>query len=109
MDSKKIVPELGFAWEVLATPHVIGATIKGVNLQLPVSYAMPEWVHYWLVNVEAGRRQGPRPTREAIAAALDGIQALDLGGYVVAFRPDMQNGSRFVELTIVSSTGRTRQ
>jgi len=61
------------------------------------------------VIIEAVRRQGAKPTREGTASALDAMQGYDLGGYLVGFRPDMHNGSRFVELTIVSSTGRIRQ
>ena len=65
---------------------------------------MPE-----LPEVEAVRRQGPKPTREGIAAALDTMDSYDLGGYVVGFRPGMRTGSRFVELSIVSASGRIRQ
>lgn len=85
------------------------ATAKASNLDVPVSYAMMEGYIAGKVIVEAARRQGAKPTREGFAAALDGMHALDLGGYFVGFRPDMHNGSHFVDLTIVSSSGRIRQ
>lgn len=85
------------------------ANAKGANLEVPISYAMMEGFIAGKVIVEAVRRQGARPTREGMAAALDGMQSQDLGGYLVGFRPDMHNGSRFVELSIVNSAGRIRQ
>ncbi len=52
------------------------------------------------VTVEALKRAGPRPTREAFMQALDGLK-FDAGGYVVSFAPDNHNGSGFVELTVI--------
>ena len=53
------------------------------------------------VTVEALKRAGPRPTREAFMQALDGMRSLDVGGYVIAFAPDNHNGSSYVELTVI--------
>ena len=53
------------------------------------------------VTVEALRRTGPKPTREAFMRALDGISSLDTGGYLVSFSPANHNGSSFVELTVI--------
>lgn len=61
------------------------------------------------VIVEAVRRQGGRPTREGVVAALDAMDNIDLGGYVVGFKPGMRNGSKFVELSIISGAGKIRQ
>ena len=61
------------------------------------------------VIVEAVRRQGARPTREGMAATLDAMDSYDLGGYVVGFKPGMRNGSKFVELSIISGAGKIRQ
>jgi ABC-type branched-subunit amino acid transport system substrate-binding protein len=61
------------------------------------------------VIVEAVRRQGAHPTREGMTVALDGMDSYDLGGYVVGFRPNMHAGSRFVELSIVTGSGKIRQ
>jgi len=82
---------------------------KAGNLGVPVSYAMIEGYIAAKVIVEAVRRQGGQPSREGIAAALDKMDSYDLGGYLVGFRPNMRNGSRFVELSIVSGAGRIRQ
>jgi ABC-type branched-subunit amino acid transport system substrate-binding protein len=55
------------------------------------------------VVVEALKRAGPKPTREAFAQALDSMKAFDVGGYAVTFAPDNHNGSSFVELTVIGS------
>ncbi|MEJ5126559.1 ABC transporter substrate-binding protein [Comamonas sp. MYb21] len=75
----------------------------------PVSYVMMEGYIAAKVIAEAVRRQGARPTREGMAAALDSIDSLDLGGYVVGFKPGMRDGSKRVELTVISDTGKIRQ
>jgi branched-chain amino acid transport system substrate-binding protein len=53
------------------------------------------------VVVEALKRAGPKPTREAFMQALDSMKAFDVGGYAVTFAPDNHNGSSFVELTVI--------
>ncbi|HET8745770.1 MAG TPA: ABC transporter substrate-binding protein [Ramlibacter sp.] len=82
---------------------------KTPALEVPVSYSMIEGFIAAKVIVEAVRRQGPRPTREGMQRTLDAMESYDAGGYLVAFRPDQHNGSRFVELSIVSGAGRIRQ
>jgi branched-chain amino acid transport system substrate-binding protein len=79
------------------------------NLEVPVSYAMMEGYITAKVIVEAVRRQGTRPTREGMAATLDAMDSFDLGGYVVSFKPGLRTGSKFVELSIISSAGKIRQ
>ncbi|MES2786207.1 MAG: ABC transporter substrate-binding protein [Pseudomonadota bacterium] len=77
---------------------------------VPVSYAMMEGFIAAKVIVEAVRRQGSaRPTREGMVAALDGIGNLNVGGYVVGFKPGTRTGSKFVELSIVTGAGKIRQ
>ncbi|TWO71689.1 ABC transporter substrate-binding protein [Caenimonas sedimenti] len=82
---------------------------KTPNLEVPVSYAMMEGYIAAKVIVEAVRRQGARPTREAMAATLDAMDSYDLGGYAVGFKPNARSGSRFVELSIISGAGKIRQ
>lgn len=82
---------------------------KTPNLEVPVSYAMMEGYIAAKVIAEAVRRQGARPTREGMAAALDTMDNHDLGGYVVGFKPGQRTGSRFVELSIISGSGKIRQ
>lgn len=81
---------------------------KTPNLEVPVSYAMMEGYIAGSVIVEAARRMGPKISREGFVSALDTID-LDLGGYKVGFKPGMRSGSRFVELSIVTASGRIRQ
>ena len=82
---------------------------KTPNLEVPVSYAMMEGFITGKVIVEAVRRMGARPSREGLVNALDGMDNVDLGGYVVGFKPGMRSGSKFVELSIISSSGKIRQ
>ncbi|MDB5872441.1 MAG: putative type branched chain amino acid transport system, periplasmic component [Ramlibacter sp.] len=82
---------------------------KTEKLEVPVSYAMMEGYITAKVIVEAVRRQGARPTREGMVAALESIDNFDLGGYVVGFKPGVRSGSKFVELSIISGAGKIRQ
>jgi ABC-type branched-subunit amino acid transport system substrate-binding protein len=54
------------------------------------------------VLVEGLRRAGKSPSRERLVAALEGIRELDLGGYTVSFSPTSHDGSRFVDIGVVS-------
>lgn len=82
---------------------------KSGDPDVPVSYAMMEGYITAKVIAEAARRAGSKPTRESLAAALDSIDNLDLGGYSVGYRAGQRTGSRFVELSIVSAAGKIRQ
>ncbi|MDB5966471.1 MAG: amino acid/amide transporter substrate-binding protein family [Polaromonas sp.] len=82
---------------------------KTPNLEEPVSYAMMEGYIAAKVIVEAVRRSGRQPTRESIVSALDAMQSYDLGGYLVGFKPGQHSGSKFVELSIISGSGKIRQ
>jgi branched-chain amino acid transport system substrate-binding protein len=85
------------------------AVAKADKLEVPVSYAMMEGYINAKVIAEAVRRQGARPTREGMAPALDSIDNYNLGGYVVGFKPGHRTGSKFVELSIISGSGKIRQ
>jgi branched-chain amino acid transport system substrate-binding protein len=82
---------------------------KSQSPDTAVSYAMMEGYIAAKVIVEAVRRQGARPTREGMSSTLDAMTSFDLGGYLVGFKPGMRSGSRFVELSIISSNGKIRQ
>ncbi|HJV63308.1 MAG TPA: ABC transporter substrate-binding protein [Albitalea sp.] len=58
------------------------------------------------VLVEALRRAGPKPTRAGVVKALESLNPFDLGGIRVAFSKDNRIGSRFVEVTVISSSGK---
>jgi len=82
---------------------------KSGEPDVPVSYAMMEGFITAKVIVEAVRRAGTKLNREGLAAALESIDNVDLGGYTVGYRPGQRMGSRFVELSIVSAAGKIRQ
>ena len=58
------------------------------------------------VLVEALRRAGPNPTRPKVVKALEGMSHFDLGGITVNYSPENRVGSRFVEVTVIGSTGK---
>jgi branched-chain amino acid transport system substrate-binding protein len=82
---------------------------KTPSPEAPVSYSMMEGFIAAHVIVEAARRQGGKPSREGFVHALDTMESYDLGGYLVGYRPNQHNGSRFVELSIVTGAGKIRQ
>jgi branched-chain amino acid transport system substrate-binding protein len=57
------------------------------------------------VLAEGLRRAGARPTRESLAAALEGMRGFDLGGMTVTYGPDQHEGSRFVDIVVVGAKG----
>ena len=58
------------------------------------------------VLVEAIRRAGPNLSRASLLKALNAMQDVDVGGYFIDFSPSNHNGSKFVELTAISTHGR---
>ena len=58
------------------------------------------------VLVEALRRAGPKPTRQILRAALDGMRSYDLGGLSLGYNPSSHSGLDFVDLAIIDSSGR---
>lgn len=82
---------------------------RNAKSETPLSYAMMEGFITAKLIVEAARRQGGRPTREGMASTLEAMDRWDAGGYVIGFKPGQHTGSRYVELSIVSASGRIRQ
>jgi ABC-type branched-subunit amino acid transport system substrate-binding protein len=58
------------------------------------------------VLVEGLRRAGSNPTRAQVLKALEGMNNFDLGGTSVRYAPDNRVGSRYVEVTVIGSTGK---
>ncbi|HEX3139597.1 MAG TPA: ABC transporter substrate-binding protein, partial [Rhizobacter sp.] len=58
------------------------------------------------VLVEALRRAGPKPTRAKVMSALESLSNYDLGGVRMNYGPKERVGSRFVEVTVISSQGK---
>lgn len=56
--------------------------------------------------VEGLRRAGASPTREGLITALETLRDYDVGGFNVTYTPTDHNGSKFVELTVISRDGK---
>lgn len=74
-----------------------------------ISPAMLEGYAAAKVLVEALRRAGPKPNRERIQAALEGLSKFDLGGLEVNFSPQDHTGLDFADLSIITADGRFRR
>ncbi len=82
------------------------ARAKGVAEVTP---AMLEGFAAAKVLVEALRRAGPKPSRERIQAALEGLSKFDIGGLEVNFSPQDHTGLDFADLSIITADGRFRR
>lgn len=58
------------------------------------------------VFVEGLTRAGPNLTRNGLIKALESMSNFDAGGFFVKLGPNRHEGSEFVDLTMISSTGR---
>jgi ABC-type branched-subunit amino acid transport system substrate-binding protein len=58
------------------------------------------------VLVEALRRAGPNPTRAKVVKALESMGSYDTGGITVSYSPSNRIGSRYVEVTVIGSSGK---
>lgn len=58
------------------------------------------------VLVEGLRRAGSNPTRAQLLKSLENMNNFDLGGTSVRYTPDNRVGSRYVEVTVIGSSGK---
>jgi branched-chain amino acid transport system substrate-binding protein len=58
------------------------------------------------VLVEGLRRAGPNATRARVVEALESLSRYDLGGITVGYSPQNRVGSRYVEVTVIGSSGK---
>ena len=79
--------------------------IKGRKDVSP-SYSSMEGFIAAKVLVEGLRRAGPKPTREKLIAGLETMNRFDLGGIDVTYGPQLRIGTSFIDITIISKTGR---
>ncbi|MBS0370517.1 MAG: ABC transporter substrate-binding protein [Proteobacteria bacterium] len=79
--------------------------IKALNPLAQPSYFGLEGYITARVALEALRRSGANPTPDDLVAALE-RSPIDLGGYVVSYRPGARQGSQFVDVTIINGEGR---
>ena len=70
------------------------------------SYASMEGFLNAKVLVEAIKHIGRDVTSEHLISALEGMGRVDLGGFIVNFNKNEHQGSRYVELTVISKDGR---
>ena len=61
------------------------------------------------VLVEALRRASPRPTREKIIAALEGMNRFDIGGLEVSYSATDHTGLDFADLSIIGGDGKFKR
>jgi ABC-type branched-subunit amino acid transport system substrate-binding protein len=100
--------------QVVPYPYMGNLPVIREYQELLRKYAPDEHVNYTSfeeflgakVLVEALRRAGPKPTRAKVIAALETMGKFDLGGISVNFSPENRVGSRYVEVTVISSTGK---
>ncbi len=79
--------------------------IKG-KPDVSASYASMEGFIAAKVLVEGLRRAGPNPTREKLVTALESMRRFDLGGVDVSYGPQDRTGTSYIDITIISKTGR---
>ena len=97
-------------------PYPYGANMAVVREYqiLLKKYAPKELVNYTSfeeflgakVLVEALRRAGPNPTRAKVIKSLESMDKFDTGGVTLNYSPVNRMGSRYVEVTVIGSTGK---
>ena len=81
------------------------ALLKGKQ-DLAPSYSSMEGFIAAKVLVEGLRRAGKEPTREKLIAGLESMKQFDLGGLDVTYGPNLRLGTSYIDLTIISKTGK---
>lgn len=100
--------------QVVPYPFMANLPVVREYQALLKKYAPKEQVNYTSfeefvgakVLVEALRRAGPNPTRARVVKALESMGSFDTGGITVGFSPSNRVGSRYVEVTVIGSTGK---
>ncbi|CAG9173924.1 ABC transporter substrate-binding protein [Cupriavidus pinatubonensis] len=98
----QIVPGTNSSQMTLASEYRSLARQQGVTL----TNAGMEGFMSAKVLVEGLRRAGPDLTRERLVTALENLRDYDMGGILISYSPTRHTGSSFVEMSIVSSTGK---
>lgn len=109
----KNVHGLGIS-QVVPYPFTASRPVVRQYHELLKQYAPNEVVNYTSfeefvgakVLVEGLRRAGPNPTRARVMKALESISDFDTGGISVSYSASNRIGSRFVEVTVIGSTGK---
>lgn len=82
------------------------ALLQRYNPALRPDYIGLEGLISAKVFVEALRRAGPQPTRDALRHSLERMSAYDAGGYTVGFSAQQHHGSRYVDIVMIGAGGR---
>ncbi len=77
--------------------------------QADVSPAMLEGFAAAKVLVEALRRAGPKPSRDKIQTALEGMRKIDIGGLEVSYSTEDHTGLDFADLSIIGTDGKFKR
>ena len=109
----KNVHGLGIS-QVVPYPFMPNTPVVREYQTLLKKYAPKEVVNYTSfeefvgakVLVEALRRAGPNPARAKVVKSLESLTSYDTGGVTVNYSPNNRIGSRYVEVTVIGSTGK---
>lgn len=99
---------------VIDLAELVKLTVVREYQALLKKYAPKELVNYTSfeeflgakVLVEALRRAGPNPTRAKATKSLESMDKFDMGGVTVNYSPVNRIESRYVEVTVIGSTGK---
>jgi branched-chain amino acid transport system substrate-binding protein len=78
--------------------------LKAINGGAPSFYGLEAYVEAKIL-VEGLRRSGNTITRDSLVTALESLGTFDLGGMLVTYGPGKREGSRFVDLIMVTRDG----
>jgi branched-chain amino acid transport system substrate-binding protein len=98
--------------QVTPPPHMVSTTlgqefrVAAKATDTTVSYAAMEGFVAAKVLVEGLRRAGRNLTRATFIQAMETMQRVDLGGMTVNYSGSNHSGSEFVELTMITKSGR---
>ena len=100
--------------QVVPYPYMANMPVVREYQTLLKKYAPKELINYTSfeefvgakVLVEALRRAGPNPTRAKVVKALESMGSYDTGGITVSYSPSNRIGSRYVEVTVIGSSGK---
>ena len=100
--------------QVVPYPYMPNLPVVREYQTLLKKYAPKELINYTSfeefvgakVLVEALRRAGPNPTRAKVVKALESMGSYDTGGITISYSPSNRIGSRYVEVTVIGSTGK---
>lgn len=82
--------------------------VAATNKELSINYSSMEGFVAAKVFVEGLRRAGRNPSREVFLTALDGMQNVMIGGFLVDFNAKKHAASKYVDLTMLTEDGRVR-